>query len=61
MKMTAEMTPEQRLENIESRLERMEANLDLCVNYCREVARVHLSAETIVRIEAELGNGHDSE
>lgn len=61
MKMTAEMTHEQRLENIESRLERMEANLDLCVNYCREVARVHLSAETIVRIEAELGNGHDSE
>jgi len=61
MNMTAEMTPEQRLENIESRLERMEANLDLCVNYCREVARVHLSAETIVRIEAELGNGHDSE
>jgi len=61
MKMTAEMTPEQRLENIESRLERMEANLDLCVNYCREVPRVHLSAETIVRIEAELGNGHDSE
>ena len=61
MKMTAEMTNEQRLENIESRLERMEANLDLCVNYCREVARVHLSAETIVRIEAELGNGHDSE
>jgi hypothetical protein len=55
------MEIEQRIEQIESRLDRIEKNLDLCVNYCREVARVHLSAETIVRIEAELGNGHDSE
>lgn len=51
----------ERFENIESRLERIEKNLDLCVNYCREVAKVHLSAETIVRIEAELGNGHGAE
>lgn len=55
------MEIEQRIERIESRLDRIEQNLDLCVNYCREVAKVHLSAETIVRIEAELGNGHDSE
>jgi hypothetical protein len=55
------MTTDEKIETIENRLERIERNLDLCVNYCREVAKVHLSAETIVRIEAELGNGHGAE
>lgn len=40
------------------RLDTFERNMDLCVNYCREMAKVNLSVEAIARIEGELTNGH---
>lgn len=43
--------------DFEHRLSALEQDLALCVYYCRELARVHLSAEAIARIEASIRRG----
>ena len=53
------MTTDERLDAIERRLQAMSANIDLCVNYVRELARAQLSTERIREIESELGSEHD--
>ena len=53
------MTIEERLETIERQVRNQGLNIDLVLNYCRELARSQLSAERIADIERELGNGHD--
>lgn len=42
---------EQRLGHMEKRLRIVEANTSMCVNYVREIAKVHLTPETIRKIE----------
>lgn len=51
------MTLEERVEKIEADMSALSANVFLVVNYCRELAKVHLSAAAIARIEAELEQG----
>lgn len=54
-------TIEERLDALEKNQKVMSANIDLVLNYCRELAKAQLSAERIQQIERELGNGHDSD
>lgn len=46
---------------VERRLHALDLNVALAVNYCREMAKVHLSAEAIHAIESSLSNGHSSD
>jgi hypothetical protein len=53
-------TIEERLDAIERQVRNQGLNIDLVLNYARELARSQLSAERIADIERELGNGHDA-
>jgi hypothetical protein len=53
-------TIEERRDAIERQVRNQGLNIDLVLNYARELARSQLSAERIADIERELGNGHDA-
>ena len=53
----ADRTIRQRLEALEQAQKVTNANVDLVVNYCREIAKVHLTPERIAEIERTLPNG----
>jgi hypothetical protein len=55
------MDPELKAEfaALNRRLNEQASNIDLCINFVREMAKAHLTAETIRRIDYRLtSNGH---
>ena len=53
------MTTDERLDAIERQVRNQGMNIDLVLNYCRELARAQLSTERIREIESELESEHD--
>lgn len=54
------MTLDDRLDALERQQKITNANIDMLVNYVRELAKAHLTEQRIQEIERLAGNGHDT-